>query len=662
MNKPKKLVRTSTIRDKLLRNSINITGGFLILLGGISSFMNYQSTVSSLEQTMTESAEVAAQSLTHDLETYKVLANEIAYNPILRSSSSTKEQLLAECESLAARNNITDVDVTDAQGVSRTSDYDIGNTEYFKKAKETGTVFMSDPIYRPDIDALNIIVAAPIIKNNNFQGVIYMGLDASFLCDLVMDIKIGRTGNASLINGKGDTIGYQDIQLVKDAYNTQAEAENDKELEQLAAVERKVMAGETGFDTYKYGGVSKYAAYAPVEGTNNWGLYIAVERDEFLGSTYWGIAVVVGVLIAAIAIATFFMRRLAGLIVQPIQMCVERMQGLAKGDIHSEVPQITTGDETQTLAECTGILVDNLRAVIGDIDYCLTEMSGGNFAIVSKAQDSYVGDFANIINSIRTLNVTLNDTLRQITDVAGQVALGSEQMAESAQTLAEGATEQAGAVEELTATITNVASMAESSAASTDKAYEDARQSAKMAEGSTEDIAMLTEAMERISDTSKEIGNIIETIEDIASQTNLLSLNASIEAARAGEAGRGFAVVADQIGKLAADSAQSAVMTRELIGKSLEEIDRGNDITMKTAEALKTVIDRMRQFADIANETNKTSKSQADAVAEVEKGIEQIAGVVQDNSAAAQETSATSEELSAQSENLKELVERFRLK
>lgn len=662
MNKPKKLVRTSTIRDKLLRNSINITGGFLILLGGISSFMNYQSTVSSLEQTMTESAEVAAQSLTHDLETYKVLANEIAYNPILRSSSSTKEQLLAECESLAARNNITDVDVTDAQGVSRTSDYDIGNTEYFKKAKETGAVFMSDPIYRSDIDALNIIVAAPIIKNNNFQGVIYMGLDAGFLCDLVMDIKIGRTGNASLINGKGDTIGYQDIQLVKDAYNTQAEAENDKELEQLAAVERKVMAGETGFDTYKYGGVSKYAAYAPVEGTNNWGLYIAVERDEFLGSTYWGIAVVVGVLIAAIAIATFFMRRLAGLIVQPIQMCVERMQGLAKGDIHSEVPQITTGDETQTLAECTGILVDNLRAVIGDIDYCLTEMSGGNFAIVSKAQNSYVGDFANIINSIRTLNVTLNDTLRQITDVAGQVALGSEQMAESAQTLAEGATEQAGAVEELTATITNVASMAESSAASTDKAYEDARQSAKMAEGSTEDIAMLTEAMERISDTSKEIGNIIETIEDIASQTNLLSLNASIEAARAGEAGRGFAVVADQIGKLAADSAQSAVMTRELIGKSLEEIDRGNDITMKTAEALKTVIDRMRQFADIANETNKTSKSQADAVAEVEKGIEQIAGVVQDNSAAAQETSATSEELSAQSENLKELVERFRLK
>lgn len=653
--------KPKTIRKKLLKNSIGITASFLILLGGISSFMNYQSTVTSLEQTMTETAEVAAGSLTHDLETYKVLVNELSYNHIFNDENATKEQLKSECVDLAKRNGFIDMDITDKTGKSLTSDYDIKDMDYFSKVKETGEVYLSDPIFRDDINAMNIIVAAPIMRNNTFDGIVYIGLDAGFLCDLVTQISIGKTGNASLINNSGDTIGYEDKQLVLDAYNTQAEAKNDKQLEQLASVERKVMAGEAGFDSYSYGGVDKYAAYAPVEGSNGWGLYIAVEKSEFLSSTYWGIALVIGFLLAALIISSLFMRKLAISISQPIRLCIDRIQELAKGDLHSEIPQIATGDETQILAECTKDLIGNLQSVIGDIDYCLNEMADGNFAVSSQAEKSYVGDFKNIVQSITTLNITLKDILGQITTVAGQVALGSDQMANNAESLAEGATDQAGAVEELTATVSTVASMAESSAIATDKAYEDSKESAELAKNSNEDIKKLTEAMERINNTSVEIENIISTIEDIATQTNLLSLNASIEAARAGEAGKGFAVVADQIGKLASDSAHSAVMTRELIGKSLEEVEKGNQITNKTANSLADVIGRMGKFADVAYETNQTSKSQAGAISEVEEGINQIALVVQSNSASAQEFSASSEELSAQAESLKELVGKFRL-
>ena len=168
--------------------------------------------------------------------------------------------------------------------------------------------------------------------------------------------------------------------------------------------------------------------------------------------------------------------------------------------------------------------------------------------------------------------------------------------------------------------------------------------------------------MERINNTSKEIANIIAEIEDIAAQTNLLSLNASIEAARAGEAGKGFAVVADQIGKLASDSANSAVNTKRLIENSIQEIEQGNNITLKTTAAIESVINGIKSLANSTHEISELSNSQADAMKQLELGVEQISEVIQSNSAAAQETSATSEELSAQSDNLEHLVGQFVLK
>lgn len=168
--------------------------------------------------------------------------------------------------------------------------------------------------------------------------------------------------------------------------------------------------------------------------------------------------------------------------------------------------------------------------------------------------------------------------------------------------------------------------------------------------------------MERINNTSNEIATIIATIEDIASQTNLLSLNASIEAARAGEAGKGFAVVADQIGKLASDSATAAIDTKKLIEHSLEEIEHGNAIVEKATTAIDSVIKGISILADSTNEISELSDTQADAMKQLESGVEQISEVIQNNSAAAEETSATSEELSAQSEALEQLVGQFTLK
>lgn len=403
-------------------------------------------------------------------------------------------------------------------------------------------------------------------------------------------------------------------------------------------------------------------AYAPIEGTNDWSVAVNAPLVDFLGSVVACIIIGIVIGIVAVAYSIYRAKQIGQRIGEPVEQCTDRLKLLAEGDLHTPAPSIQTGDELQILAEATGSLSENLQKVIGDTDYLLGEMSEGNFAIATGCPEAYVGDFQGLLGSIRKLNRKLSETLSEIKTAVSQVSMGAGQMADAAQELAEGSTDQAGAVEELQATITNVTEIVEKNAKALGASYDKAMEYQQQAKASGEEMKGLTQAMQRINDTSKQINDIIAEIEDIASQTNLLSLNAAIEAARAGEAGRGFAVVADQIRKLADDSAQSAVHTRELIETSLQEIEHGNQITDKTAEALQKVVEGIEDLANESKKAMEESNAQADAMMQIEQGIEQISTVVQNNSATAEETSATSEELSAQATNMNELTDAFRLR
>ncbi len=378
----------------------------------------------------------------------------------------------------------------------------------------------------------------------------------------------------------------------------------------------------------------------------------------------WSIGLIVALVLIGIlvlALCVVFEKTLSKSMCQPINELQAAADKLKNGELNFDITY-ESQDELGQLADHFRVAFNNLNAIVGDSGVMLDSMAGGNFNVDSAIEESYVGEFAGLLDCMRTLNGDLSGSIGRVKNITSQVESGAQQLADSAQALAEGATDQAASIEELSATIESITNIAIESAESAQGAAKEMSSAEVDARASMEDMNELLEAMAKITETSMEIQMIIEDIEDIASQTNLLALNASIEAARAGEAGRGFSVVADQIGKLAADSARSAINTKELINKAMEEVQNGNAITDKTAKVIGKVVANMTSFAKAAEGSAQASRTQADMLKQVVEGIEQISEVVENNSAAAQETSAVSEELLAQAVVLKEETENFEIK
>ncbi|MDR0964243.1 MAG: methyl-accepting chemotaxis protein [Clostridium sp.] len=388
---------------------------------------------------------------------------------------------------------------------------------------------------------------------------------------------------------------------------------------------------------------------------------IATQLDQASAASFVVLTVIsVVLLILAFAIAMYFTVYITKLIAKPIAQVEQAAEKLASGNLEVSI-QVESKDEIGELARSFLSLASLLKAIIPDIDWCLGGLAEGNFTVESKAKDSYVGDFIPIYTSFMNIRTRLSETIQQIQDSSEQVRNGAQNLAEGAQTLAEGATSQTSEIDELSTSMSGLLEQVQQSEQGVDHAAVNAKKVEENALSSQECMRQMILAMERIDTTSSKIRDIINTIEEIASQTNLLSLNAAIEAARAGEAGRGFAVVADEIRQLASQSAQAATTTRELIQTSVAEVHNGNKIVQETSTSIDLVISDVKGITQMIDEIKAASHKQSDYCDTVNHKITQIASLVQDTAATAEESSAVSEELSAQSDTLNNLMEQFKI-
>ncbi len=653
----------NSIRKKITVCLMATVLAALVLVGASSITLNYRSTIATVDQMMRQTAVLAAERIEQELTAYKNVAVDTGCIPQLSDPLTPVADKQAIIDERVAMHGFQRGNVIGADGISIFDGKDYSDREYVQQAM-SGNVYVSEPLVSKITGELSIMVAAPIYANGTrgggIAGVVYFVPPETFLNDIVSSINISENCRAYMINKNGDTIADITLDTIT-TQNVEREAQSDSSLKGRAAIHAEMRQGKNGFAGFNASDGPRYAAYAPVGGTDGWSMAVTTMQKDYLSDTYVSILINILVSVAAALASIVVAVKLASNISVPMRACCQRMKQLVEGDLKSPVPETRGQDETAELTRATADMIAGLNTIIDDIGYLLNELAHQNFDVNSDHREAYVGGFQNILLSMRNLKLSLSDTLRQIDSSASQVSSASNQVSVGAQSLSQGSMEQASAVEQLAATVNEISTSAKKTAAAAEQASQFVGQAGAQLGTSVNYVKDLNTAMEKISGSSEEISKIIATIENIAFQTNILALNAAVEAARAGSAGKGFAVVADEVRNLASKSDEAAKATKELIEGSIEAVTEGSRVVAMVTGSLERTNSIAGNVTTQMDIVVKAVDEQTEAIAQVTEGIDQISSVVQTNSATAQQSAAASEELSAEASGLKQMVDQFTL-
>ena len=499
---------------------------------------------------------------------------------------------------------------------------------------------------------LGITMGMPV-KVNGETALYVMGVyKYDLLNDVISSINLGRSGMAYMVNQEGVVTGHPDQSFVL----------NQSSLARLSgggnAAER-ITTGETGATEYTVDGEKMLVAFSPIRGTQ-WSLVIQIPKSDY--SQFINGAMLISVLatLAGLLISVLMILRFARSISRPVKRVTDRMVALSDGDLHTEVLHVSTGDELEVMTRTLDETLESVNRYISDIQQVLTHVAGGDLR--TGPQVDYKGDFALIRSSLYTITQSMNETLLGFRSAADRLTAMAEQLSGQSVQLHQASLEQNESTEELVQEVTHVKAQLADVAESSGQTRAQTEEITRRIQSANDQMDALSSAMDDISANAQQITKIAKDIEDIAFQTNILSLNASVEAARAGAAGKGFAVVANEVKQLAAKSAEAAQSATAMVNNTKAIIQTGVALTADTADSLRAISDVSAQISTISDQLAAAVQGQELALTVMEERIATISDIADRNLQNAGETEQSSGSLAREAEALQSQVKKFVLK
>lgn len=505
----------------------------------------------------------------------------------------------------------------------------------------------------PYIDAITgdmvISVASPVITSSNeVLGTVLIDISMDFVTNLIKSSDYGDTGTSVILDANNTIIGCSDTNLIGKEYSA---------LNFTGDINDEIKNPTGKLVHYEDDDVKKIGATGTIDSLG-WTMSTGVDVSEFEEPAEGVISVMSKIMLLAATLNLIMTTISIAWRLKPLGYIKEAINEISHGNLRYKL-EYTSNDEIGELANNLRFTTENLAVYIDDIERQLTAFGDGDFTVEDDIE--FIGDFKNIQVSIGNFVELITSTLIELKGTVNQVSAGSNQVASGSQNLAHGSEEQAEGVFKLNEYITDITKSINENAKNATYVTDTAKTIVLELQESNEKMIAMLDSMDNINKQSEEIKNIVSTIEDIASQTNILSLNAAVEAARAGQAGGGFAVVANEVRSLASRTSIAVQDTSGLVDGTTVAISAGNELAGETAKSLRTVTEEITNFIKNIEMISTATQEQAVSIGEINQEIEKIAGTVQGNTAFSEESAAAAQELSSQASIMKQSIENFKM-